>query len=379
MKPYIIISGFNINDNNRGTAALSYGSIPFLLSHKYIKEGQILVNFRFYKNILRKRNRLDIKQSIPVENMKWQYITFNIFFVERWLFEKFGILLPFSKLKRILSNLELVAAINGGDGFSDIYSTKTFLSRLPDISYAMKIGIPVVLLPQTIGPFKYEQNYKIAVAILKYATHIYVRDDKFSADLDTLGLRYTLTKDLSYYMKPKQWDIIVKKVAVGLNISGLAYSNKFRTLSGEFDNYPLLVFEIIKYFQQKNIWLYLIPHSYNYSQPEESNDDLIASRDVYEKLNNKSNVLLIDRDLTSPEVKYLISKMSFFIGTRMHANFAAIYSGVPVFGLSYSYKFQGAFEANGVYNRVSSIVNIDSHDVKLIIDKIDTLFKEIYE
>ena len=322
---------------------------------------------------------MDIKQSIPVENMKWQYITFNIFFVERWLFEKFGILLPFSKLKRILSNLELVAAINGGDGFSDIYSTKTFLSRLPDISYAMKIGIPVVLLPQTIGPFKYEQNYKIAVAILKYATHIYVRDDKFSADLDTLGLRYTLTKDLSYYMKPKQWDIIVKKVAVGLNISGLAYSNKFRTLSGEFDNYPLLVFEIIKYFQQKNIWLYLIPHSYNYSQPEESNDDLIASRDVYEKLNNKSNVLLIDRDLTSPEVKYLISKMSFFIGTRMHANFAAIYSGVPVFGLSYSYKFQGAFEANGVYNRVSSIVNIDSHDVKLIIDKIDTLFKEIYE
>lgn len=30
MKPYIIISGLNINDNNRGTAALSYGSISFL-------------------------------------------------------------------------------------------------------------------------------------------------------------------------------------------------------------------------------------------------------------------------------------------------------------------------------------------------------------
>lgn len=44
--------------------------------------------------------------------------------------------------------------------------------------------------------------------------------------------------------------------------------------------------------------------------------------------------------------------MSFFIGTRMHANFAAIYTGVPLFGLAYSYKFEGAFNANGLDGKI---------------------------
>lgn len=72
---------------------------------------------------------------------------------------------------------------------------------------------------------------------------------------------------------------------------------------------------------------------------------MVACREVYNNLKNKANVILIDKDLIAPQVKYIISRMSFFIGTRMHANFAAIYTGVPLFGLAYSYKFQGAFEA----------------------------------
>lgn len=36
MKKYFLISGFNLEDSNRGTAALSYGSISFLEEHKYL-------------------------------------------------------------------------------------------------------------------------------------------------------------------------------------------------------------------------------------------------------------------------------------------------------------------------------------------------------
>ena len=43
----------------------------------------------------------------------------------------------------------------------------------------MKRNIPVIILPQTIGPFKEESNRIIANRILQYATRIYVRDDKF--------------------------------------------------------------------------------------------------------------------------------------------------------------------------------------------------------
>ena len=88
----------------------------------------------------------------------------------------------------------------------------------------------------------------------------------------------------------------------------------------------------------------------------------------------------MDKDLISPQVKYVISKMSFFIGTRMHANFAAIYTNVPVFGLSYSYKFAGAFEANGLSaSQTLSIVNMSEKHISDAIMTIDSFYKQSLE
>ena len=127
---------------------------------------------------------------------------------------------------------------------------------------------------------------------------------------------------------------------------------------------------IVRYFQSQNVPIYLIPHSYNYNHPEESNDDLVAIKDLYAKLEDRTNVHVIDRDMISPQVKYVISQMSFFIGTRMHANFAAIYTKVPLFGLAYSYKFQGAFEASGIFDSTAMINNITEAECDGIVKQI---------
>ena len=68
--------------------------------------------------------------------------------------------------------------------------------------------------------------------------------------------------------------------------------------------------------------------------------------------------------------------MKYFIGARMHANFAAIYTNVPVFGTAYSYKFQGAFDANGLDgNKQTAMVNnLKESDISSYIRKIDIAF-----
>lgn len=60
----------------------------------------------------------------------------------------------------------------------------------------------------------------------------------------------------------------------------------------------------------------------------------------------------------------------------MHANFAAIYTNVPLFGLAYSYKFAGAFNANGLDGdmQTAMINNISKKDINPIINKIDKVF-----
>ena len=82
--------------------------------------------------------------------------------------------------------------------------------------------------------------------------------------------------------------------------------------------------------------------------------------------------------MSAPQVKYVISRMSFFIGARMHANFAAIYTGVPVFGTAYSYKFEGAFNANGLNGKKQTeIINhLPKEEINSYIAKIDKFYNE---
>lgn len=376
---YVIISGLDLTDNNRGTAALGYGSFYFLKERGYLKDNDIVVTFRYYNNFFKSDNTTVKESQIMIENQKIQCLGVPVLTLEKKMLDKFGIVLPFTRFGKIIRNSRWVAAINGGDGFSDIYSTDTFFSRLHETNIAMKCNIPVIILPQTIGPFKEWANRTIANRILQYATRIYVRDDKFIKELNSMGLKYEMTKDLSAYMKPQSFDIDIKPNAVGLNVSGLTYSNTFRTLSGQFASYPYLVKAIIRYFQTLKVPIYLIPHSYNYNNPEASNDDLVAIRDLYANLENKANVYVVDRDMISPQVKYVISQMSFFIGTRMHANFAAIYTKVPLFGLAYSYKFQGAFEASGIFDSTAMINNITEKECDAIVEKIAEKYKKSHK
>lgn len=367
----------NLRDNNRGTAALGYGSVSFLFEKGILKPGMELLNLRPYKNFLKRRNLKNTIEVISSNGIEWTHNTLSVLFIEWWLLYKYGIRLPWTTCGRAIKRTSCVAAINGGDGFSDIYNTTAFLSRLYDTWIAIKRNIPVFILPQTIGPFEFGSNRKIADEILRYAKKIYVRDDKFVSELQKMGLEYEKTKDLSFYMKPQPCDVEIVPGSIGINVSGLAYSNKFRTLSGQFDVYPEFIDRLITRFQELGKMIYLIPHSYNYLNPEYANDDMEACQIAYKRLKDKTNVFFINKDLNSPQVKYMISKMSFFIGTRMHANFAAIYTGVPLFGLAYSYKFEGAFRENGVYNdNVAMINNLKQEEIASVIDKIERFYNK---
>lgn len=378
MKKYIIISGFNTRDANRGTAALGYGSINFCYQNGYLAKGQELLNFQYVLKFWKKAYR-DRVETYCAEGHNWIRHIVHIPLFEKLLYDKFGLLLPFSKFKKYVQDIELIACINGGDGFSDIYSTPTFYTRLTDTKIAMKQGIPVVQLPQTLGPFKDRDNYEIARDILQYSKAVYVRDDKYVPELVKMGVKYELTKDLSAFMQPEPWDLDISPDSIGINVSGLCYSNKFRTLSGQFEQYPELIDRLIRHFQQKGKFIYLIPHSYRFDNPEENNDDMVACKLAYERLKDKTNVIYVDKDLISPQVKYVISKMSFFIGTRMHANFAAIYTGVPLFGLAYSYKFAGAFNANGLDGdkQTAMVNNIKEEAIDGIIQKIEAFYNKV--
>lgn len=369
-----MLSDFNIRSNNRGTAALGYGAIAFLLEKGYIDENYELIRFCYYRNPLRNHPVCETTE-LDINGRKWKYHTVITWKFERWLY-KHKLLFINTLFKRSIKNLKLIAALNGGDGLTDIYGKGLLNSRLPEMNLAMEFNIPFVVMPQTIGPFIEESQKHRILTILSRAEKIYVRDKNFIEELDKNHLAYELDNDLSYYMQPQPFAIDIQRPCVGINVSGLAYSNQFGNLVGQFDAYPKLMNELVKRFQSKGCHVYIIPHSYNVNNPERNNDDMEASKLFYDSLEDKTNVHFIDKDLISPNVKYLISQMDFFVGTRMHANYAAIFTNTPVFGLAYSYKFKGAFERNGIYDRVCEINNLPEKDIDIVVSKIEKAFDE---
>lgn len=74
MKKYFLISGFNLEDSNRGTAALSYGSISFLEEHKYLLKKHTLINYHIYNNPFKANNRKVHYNYIEIEKHQWHHI-----------------------------------------------------------------------------------------------------------------------------------------------------------------------------------------------------------------------------------------------------------------------------------------------------------------
>lgn len=373
-KKYVIISDFNIRSNNRGTAALGYGSISFLSKNGFIDESFEIVKYCFYRNPFLHNLRSSVEELV-INGKTWKIHTIYVWSGEKLLL-KHHLHLFNTTFKRTLKSVRIVAALNGGDGLTDIYGEAMLNYRLPEINLAIDFNIPFVVMPQTIGPFLEEKNKKKVIRILKKADKIYVRDANFTEELQMNGLSYTITKDLSFYMKPMPFFIDIQKPCIGINVSGLAYSNSFGNLAGQFDSYPKLMTALVRMFQTKGCNVYIIPHSYNVNKPESFNDDMEASMAFYKELPDKKNVIIVEKDLISPQLKFLISQMDFFIGTRMHANFAAIFTGTPVFGLAYSYKFKSAFENNGVFNRTIEINNLTENQIEHVVDTIEKAYIE---
>lgn len=378
MKKYILIPSFDLHSPNRGNAALAYGTIAFLKEHQWIEDGQEVYRLRVYKNPFKNGNSKFKTEINIISGKAWTDHIVPVHYIIAKLYKKTGILLPFTKFRKFVRNTSLIAADFGGDGFSDIYGQNLFDGRFSQIDPLINSEIPFIILPQTIGPFKKKENLSYALRILRRATKIFVRDENYVKELQNYKLEFEKTKDLSAYMNPEQWDIEIMPNSIGINVSGLAYSNNFRSLSGQFETYPLLINKLIEHYRAKGHHIYLIPHSYRYNSPDTNNDDLEACKQAYERLIDKSNVTVIDNNLTSPQVKYVISKMMFFIGTRMHANFAAIYTNVPLFGLAYSYKFKGAFDANNLdgESQTAYITNLKENEIDDVIKKIDFVYSK---
>jgi polysaccharide pyruvyl transferase WcaK-like protein len=76
-----------------------------------------------------------------------------------------------------------------------------------------------------------------------------------------------------------------------------------------------------------------------------------------------SRMRITSTELDEREVKWLISKLDWFCGTRMHSTIAALSSRVPTVAVAYSDKTRGVFETCAVDDQVIDPRQLQTRDV----------------
>lgn len=133
-------------------------------------------------------------------------------------------------------------------------------------------------------------------------------------------------------------------------------------------HYIDLIKKTVEYLTDNNFQVIFVPHTVSVWEDGRGDDRIVATT-IYDGLEDKSNVFLVEGDYSPMELKGIIGLCDLFIGSRMHANIAAISSLVPTIAVGWSHKYYGIMEKVGLDDYVFSFDDLGFEELKEKIEK----------
>lgn len=282
-------------------------------------------------------------------------------------------MVPGAAYWRGLADLDCVLDIGGGDSFADIYGAKRFGFLWLSKAMAVARDIPLLLSPQTIGPFTRQPYRMLAAWAMTRADAVLARDPLSYAVARQMSpdARVVQAVDVAFALPfTRRMKVKADVTEVGLNVSGLLFNGGYSG-ANEFGmqvDYAAYTRALINaLLQRPNTSVQLICHVNSDVLPQDD-DRLVA-----ELLAAEFPGLLLAPIFASPsEAKSYISGLDFLVAGRMHACIAAYSSGVPVVPVAYSRKFSGLFEGVLDYDHSVPVTGMDTEGaVNFTLDRYD--------
>ena len=251
-------------------------------------------------------------------------------------------MLPGGALGKSLARCDIVLDIGGGDSFTDIYGTKRLVYMMASKFAVLARRIPLVLSPQTIGPFTGAVSRRAAGLAMKNAAATFARDPKsFDAARDlSPTAKLAQTVDVAFAMPFEALDH-GPGTHVGINVSGLLFNGGYtgRNEFGMDVDYPVFTRRLIEALLERDCIVHLVPHVLSDAVPQD--DDRTAIAKLVEEYPSSRSAPEFDSPVAA---KSFIAGLDLLVGGRMHACIAAYSTGGAVVPVAYSRKFSGLFE-----------------------------------
>ncbi|GAB3603832.1 polysaccharide pyruvyl transferase family protein [Microbacterium aureliae] len=230
---------------------------------------------------------------------------------------------------RWLQQYDLVIDTGAGDSFADIYGLGRLLQMTGMRIAVARARVPLVLGPQTIGPF----NTRLGRALARWTTRrslaVFARDHKSAAYArEVLGLPVSRATDVAFGLPPADVDSPPRDVL--FNASGLLWNPNPHV---DYEKYREAVLRCISDLKDQGRTVTLLTHVISSDNPDSDEipiPDILASHPDLEVL----------RPTTLGEAREQIASAKVVIGARMHACLNALSQGVPAVAWAYSRKFE---------------------------------------
>lgn len=230
-------------------------------------------------------------------------------------------------IKSWLREYDVVIDTGAGDSFTDIYGFKRFATMQYTQRAALRAGLPLVLGPQTIGPFDTHLGRLLARGTLRRGTLIAARDSASMSYAEQLaGVVPLHSTDVVFALplpKPGPTRDVV------LNVSGLLWKTNPHVDCG---SYRRELRALVSALQSDGRIVTLMPHVL--ANPYHDDDEVVLA-EVQAALGIEDVVVPIGLE----HARETVAGAKVVIGSRMHACLNAISVGTPAVFLAYSRKF----------------------------------------
>lgn len=362
--PNIVLTGAVLNSDNLGCVALTYSAVRMLdeVAERLETEFTYTILDLSYDSARCERARGFMCDRLGIAPSRVEVIPMGSSMSAK------------AKARHFLENRAMHARVKdsvalfdltAGDSFSDIYGMERLERYAEPMDYAVRCGTPLILGPQTFGPFKSGEGRALAKRVFSAAALAVARDELSAQCFEEVcGKTASASTDLAFGLP---FDAEALKLPhtdaprVALNASGLLYDDSLENTVKAFKlrvDYRVFVHRVIEGLLDNGCEVHLVPHV---------GADIAVNRVLSERYPSVIAHALAD---TPVDAKNLICQMDLLIGSRMHATIAALSSGTAVVPVAYSRKFEGLFSGVG-YKHVVDLASCTTDEaVSAVLDAV---------
>lgn len=238
----------------------------------------------------------------------------------------------------------------GGITFTD-GREKFLLYNVASILPALNTRTPVFKCAQAVGPFKNPVNRWASKTFLPRVRTIVTRGritHEFAQGLGltniVAGADYAFSLELDgteHEAVREQFDMSFFDGDVVGVCPSVVLQKKVDARSGDYIGQLVFFIESLR-AQGKRVLL--VPHSVRTGTDKTHNNDLPLCREIHSRLRPGDDLLFIDQELSSQQLRYVIGRCSLFVASRFHAMVSSLAMAVPTLVIGWSHKYREVLE-----------------------------------